>query len=160
MIKAGTLVFCALVILSISADAIQTKKKAPHFSLKTSEGATIDLKKLKGKLVLVNFWATWCGPCRAEIPAFVDVYEQYKDKGLEIVGISVDDDGWTEVKPFVERYKINYPVVIDNGSVARAYGNVSAIPTTFLVDKDGNLVDRHIGLMKKEALENLIKSYL
>jgi len=159
MKKACAVVVCAL-LLTGSVEAFQAKKKAPAFSLKTSQGTTVDLKKLKGKLVLVNFWATWCGPCRAEIPAFIDMYEQYKDKGLEIVGISVDDNGWSEVKPFVEKYKINYPVVLDNGSVARAYGNISAIPTTFIVDKEGNLVDRHIGLMKREMLESLIKSNL
>ena len=158
--KSACIVVSCILLLMGSAEAFQAKKKAPPFSLKTSEGTTVELKKLKGKLVLVNFWATWCGPCRAEIPAFVDLYERYKDKGLEIVGISVDDNGWSDVKPFVEKYKINYPVVIDQGAVVRAYGNFNAIPVTFIVDKEGNLVDRHVGLMKKEVLQSLIKSYL
>src|SRR5512135_1596144 len=81
-------------------------KKAPNFALKTSDGATIELSKLKGKTVVVNFWATWCGPCRAEIPGFLEVYEKYKSKGLEIVGVSLDEGGWNDVKPFVKKLNI------------------------------------------------------
>lgn len=135
-------------------------KKAPDFSLKTSSGKTIVLSKLKGKTVVVNFWATWCGPCRAEIPGFMEVYEKYKSKGLEIVGISLDEGGWSDVGPFVKQLNIPYPVVLGNSKVAEQYGNIDAIPTTFIVDKDGHIVSRHIGYMKKEDFETTIKPYL
>jgi peroxiredoxin len=134
--------------------------KAPDFSLKTSSGETITLSKLKGKVVVVNFWATWCGPCRAEIPGFIKVYEKYKSKGLEIVGVSLDQGGWNDVKPFVKKLTITYPVVLGNDRVAAEYGNIDAIPTTFIVDKEGNIIARHIGYMKEEDFENTIKSYL
>lgn len=149
------------VLLLIPAVALsQSTGKAPNFSLKTADGKTIELKKLQGKVVIVNFWATWCGPCKAEIPGFLDVYKQYKSKGLEIVGISLDQDGWKPVKPFMERYKITYPVVVGDGELADAYGGIEAIPTTFVVDKKGNIVTHHLGYLDKQAFEKLIKGLL
>jgi thiol-disulfide isomerase/thioredoxin len=138
----------------------QKLQKAPDFTFKTVDGKDIQLSKMKGKVVLINFWATWCGPCRAEIPGFLEIYEKYKGKGLEIVGISLDEEGWRVVTPFVQRFKINYPVVIGDGKVARAYGNIEAIPASFFVDKKGNIVERHIGYLSKENLEKKIKPLL
>ncbi len=138
----------------------QPTGKAPNFNLKTANGKTIELNKLKGKVVVVNFWATWCPPCKAEIPGFLDVYKEYKSKGLEIVGVSLDQDGWTPVKPFVESHKITYPVVVGDGQLADAYGGIDGIPTTFIIDKKGNITTRHIGYMDKASLENLIKGLL
>ncbi len=134
--------------------------KAPDFLLKTSSGKSIALSKLKGKIVVVNFWATWCGPCRAEIPGFIEVYQKYRSKGLEIVGISLDQGGWNDVEPFVKKFNISYPVVLGNEHVAEQYGNIDAIPTTFIIDKNGKIVNRHIGYLKKEDFEKEIKSYL
>ena len=149
----------AVALLTGFAPQSETKK-APNFSLKTNTGKTIELSKLKGKLVVVNFWATWCGPCRAEIPGFIDVYKMYKSKGLEIVGISLDQDGWNAINPFVKKMNINYPVVLGNDQIAQDYGNIEAIPTTFIINKEGHIVDRHIGYMDKESFEKMIKSYL
>ncbi len=142
------------------AFAMNNPKKAPDFSLETNKGSIVTLSKLQGKVVLVNFWATWCGPCRAEIPGFLEVYKEYKSKGFEIVGISLDQDGWKKVNPFVERFKIDYPIVMGNLKVVEAYGNFNAIPTSFLVDKKGNIVDEHVGYLSKEDLIKLIKPLL
>ncbi|MBI5464638.1 MAG: TlpA family protein disulfide reductase [Ignavibacteriales bacterium] len=150
----------AMLISFVVATTAAAQRKAPLFSLKTADGKVVELAKLKGKVVVVNFWATWCGPCRAEIPAFLEVYQQYKEKGLEIVGISVDDDGWGAVKPFVAKYKITYPIVVDNNKVARSFGDLSAIPTTFVIDKQGMIVERHVGSMNKRDFEDLIKPHL
>ena len=154
------LTFLTVAILVPVLVFAQPAGKAPNFVLKTANGKTIELNKLKGKVVVVNFWATWCPPCKAEIPGFLDVYKQYKSKGLEIVGISLDQDGWTPVKPFIESHKITYPVVVGDGELADAYGGIDGIPTTFIVDKKGNITKRHIGYMDKTSLENLIKGLL
>lgn len=159
MINRVSTVFVLALLIPMLAFS-QKSTKAPNFSLKTAEGKIIELKKLQGKVVVVNFWTTWCGPCKAEIPGFLEVYKQYKSKGLEIVGISLDQDGWKPVKPFIERYKITYPIVVGDGNLADAYGGIEAIPTTFVVDKKGNIVNRHLGYMDKGAFENLIKDLL
>lgn len=135
-------------------------KKASDFELKTSEGRTVQLSKLKGKVVLLNFWATWCGPCRKEIPDFLEVYQQYKGKGLEIVGVSLDEEGWSIVNPFVQQYKINYPIVIGTGKLVKAYGGFEFIPTTFLIDKKGAIVHTFTGVVTKAELERRLKDIL
>lgn len=151
-------VMAMLLMLGVGfACASAPPDKAPNFSLKTASGTTVELAKLKGSVVVVNFWATWCGPCRKEIPGFIEVYEQYKSKGLEIVGISLDRQGWEVVKPYIEQKKVTYPVVMGDDALTEAYGGISAIPTTFIVDKTGNIVKRHVGYMSKADLEGMIK---
>ena len=148
-----------LVALSVVVPA-QAGKKAPDFTLKTSDGKVVKLSKLKGKVVVINFWATWCGPCRSEIPAFNELYKQYAERGVEFIGISVDEGGWSDVKPFVEKMHMAYPVVLGDAALTRLYGGVDAIPTTFVVDRDGFLVERHIGSMNKQTFEALFTPYL
>jgi len=149
-----------LLTLVFSAGAMAQQKKAPNFVLKSSDGTTYELNKYKGKVVVVNFWATWCGPCRKEIPDFIEVYKKYEEKGLEIIGISLDRDGWAKVKPFVKANNISYPIVVDDANVAPSFGKIEFIPTTFIVDKNGNIVDEHVGGMSKTQLEAKLKPLL
>lgn len=146
--------------LAISATATAQQKKAAPFALKSADGKIYDLSNYSGKVVIVNFWATWCGPCRKEIPDFIELYKRYKDKGLEIIGVSLDQDGWTKVSPFVKQSNINYPVVLGNQKLVDNYGFFNAIPTTFIIDKNGIIVYEHTGTLSRTQLESKLKPLL
>jgi thiol-disulfide isomerase/thioredoxin len=159
--KLNIIITVIISVLFITGQALSVEKqKAQNFSLKTADGKVIELAKLKGKVVVVNFWATWCPPCRAEIPDFIKVYNQYKLKGLEIVGIALDKDGWDAVKSFINKMRINYPIVLGNENITRSYGSFKGIPTTFIIDKNGYIVDRQAGKLSKQALEQILKPLL
>jgi peroxiredoxin len=134
--------------------------KAPNFKLIDQDGNTITLKDYKGKVVILDFWATWCGPCQLEIPGYVDLYKEYKDQGLTIIGVSLDRDGWTPVRPFIEQYKITYPIVIGNMDIVSAYGGINSIPTTFVINKTGEVVHRKIGYKPKEYFKEILAELL
>lgn len=136
------------------------RKAAPPFTLKDAEGKTVSLEDYKGKVVLLNFWATWCGPCKIEIPWFVAFEQKYKDKGFSVIGVSMDEEGWSIVKPFLAEEKINYRVLLGNDSVGTLYGGVDSLPTTFVIDRDGNIAATHIGLVSKSDYEDEIVSLL
>lgn len=138
----------------------EQRKPAPEFSLKDADGRTARMSDYKGKVVLVNFWATWCGPCKIEIPWFIDMEQRFKDRGFAVLGISMDEEGWEEVKPYIEKRKVNYRVVIGNDEVADQYGGVSSLPTTFLVDRQGKIASVHVGLVSKSVYENDVQQLL
>jgi cytochrome c biogenesis protein CcmG/thiol:disulfide interchange protein DsbE len=136
--------------------AEKDRKKAPEFALKDAQGRAVKLSDFKGKVVLLNFWATWCGPCKIEIPWFMDFEKRFKDRGFAVVGISMDEDGWEAVKPYLEEKKINYRVMIGTDEVADLYGGVQSLPTSFLVDQQGRIASVHVGLVSKSVYENEI----
>lgn len=154
------IVAAVALLLSVSIGVAVAADPAPNFSLKTSDGKTIELKKLQGKVVIVNFWATWCPPCRREIPGMTKVYTKYKSKGLEIVGIALDNGGWDDVNPWLQKNPINYPIVLGNQELTELYGGVRSIPTTFVVDRKGNIVDKHVGALLEEDFEKVVKGAL
>jgi peroxiredoxin len=127
---------------------------APPFVLTDVQGNSFDSSTMAGKPAVINFFATWCPPCRGEIPGFVEVYEKYKGQGFVMAGISVDTDTRDKLPAFVAEQKISYPVLLGgDGSTAKAYGGVSAIPTTFFVGRDGAIRNVHVGFMDKAAFE-------
>jgi peroxiredoxin len=136
------------------------RKVAANFSLVDSNGAQVKLADYKGKVVLLNFWATWCGPCKVEIPWFMEFNKTYKDKGLAVLGVSMDDDGWKSVKPYLAEKKMDYTVVVGNDQVAQSFGGVDSLPTTFLIDRDGRIAFSHMGLAGKDTYEKEIRSLL
>jgi peroxiredoxin len=136
------------------------RKAAPDFTLKDSAGKNVKLSDFRGKVVLLNFWATWCGPCKIEIPWFIDFEKSYKDRDFTVLGVSLDDEGWTVVKPFIAERKINYPVVVGTEETSQQYGGVDALPTTFVIDRDGRIASVHQGLVSKSEYENEIRDLL
>ena len=139
---------------------VKERKKAPEFSLKDSTGKPLKLSDLKGKVVLLNFWATWCGPCKIEIPWFIEFEQKYKDKGFAVLGVSMDEEGWKDVKPYVESKKINYRVVVGDDSTATLYGGVDSLPTTFILDREGKIAAVHVGLVSKSDYASDIEQVL
>lgn len=143
-----------------AGDETVSAVKAPNFSLPDLQGNTLKFSDFKGKVILVDFWATWCGPCKLEVPHLVDLYEQYNAQGFEIIGIALDNSGAEVVEPFTREYNVTYPVVLGNREVAIAFGGLTAIPTAFLVDKSGNIVGKYVGYQEKAVLEEAIKKLL
>ena len=136
------------------------RRPAPEFALKDADGKTVHLEDYKGKVVLLDFFATWCGPCKIEIPWFMELERKNKDKGFSVLGVSMDDEGWEVVKPFLADLGVNYRVVIGNDATAQVYGGVDALPTTFLIDRNGRIAAVHVGLASKKVFEDGIQQLL
>jgi len=175
MIKKFLLVFVGLLLINLTAcenKRIETpenngdgselefqkadKKKAPDFSLASVDGKTVKLSDFKNKIVIVDFWATWCPPCRKGIPDLIEIQKEYKND-VVVIGISLDRDTKKDVPKFVKDYGINYPVVYGDGKVDKNFGGVQAIPTAFVIDKNGYIVDTHVGLVPKSTYTDMIK---
>ncbi len=140
---------------------LKARKPAPDFTLKDATGQAVKLSDYKGKVVLLNFWATWCGPCALEIPWFEQFEQQYKSRGFEVVGVSMDEDGWSAIKPFIAEHKVNYRILLGNDSVGELYGGVDSLPTTFIIDRDGHFAfPPHVGLAAKNEYLSEIQSLL
>jgi peroxiredoxin len=131
------------------------------FTVKDVDGNEVSLSSYKGKVVLLNFWATWCGPCKAEIPGFVRLQEKYRDRGLVVVGYSVDDTA-AKAKAYAAEYKMNYPILLGEGreDVQDAYGPIWGIPASFIISKDGKVCRKHMGIAPEAVFEKEVVALL
>jgi thiol-disulfide isomerase/thioredoxin len=156
----GIGLICLETASVLAQEASQPRTAAPEWELTDLNGKLIRFSDFRGHVLILDFWATWCGPCRVEIPHFVELQKQYGDKGLTVIGVSLDEQGPDVVKKFVKRLAVNYPIVIGNEKVAEAYGGIVAIPTTFVIDRHGRIVSRHIGYNDKATFEKEVQSLL
>lgn len=138
---------------------VRSPDLAPAFSLKNMDGKPLNLADSHGKVVFLNFWATWCGPCRVEIPDLVDLQNRYKDR-LQVIGLNVDDDDADEIQKYVEKTGINYPVAMAPAELRRQYGGIPALPTSFVLDTEGRVVQKHVGLFDPSLYETEIRALL
>jgi len=173
-LSVSVVVFCALGLAclfvfrssstrTVKAESIKPsgeRKPAPEFALKDADGRMVRLSDYRGKVVLLNFWATWCGPCRMEVPWLIEMQRDNKDRGFEVLAVSMDDNGWEDVKPFLAEMKINYRVMIGNDETAQNYGGVESLPTTFLIDRDGKVAVVHVGLTSKKDIQDGVDQLL
>ena len=165
---AATAVFIALAAGGCSTSSVKAasikpdkdRREAPEFTLKDADGKVVHLSDYKGKVVILDFWATWCGPCKIEIPWFMELQRADKDKGLEVLGVAMDDEGWETVKPFLADLGVNYRVVMGNDQTAQLYGGVDALPTTFLIDRAGKIAAVHVGLTSKKDIVDGVQQLL
>lgn len=135
-------------------------KLAPDFELQSLDGNSVHLSDFRGKAVLLNFWATWCEPCKIEMPWFVDLQKQYGPEGLQVVGIAMDDASPQDISKFAKDLGVNYPILIGKEAVGTAYGGVQFLPSTFYIGRDGKVIDKIFGLKSKSEIENDIKKAL
>jgi peroxiredoxin len=144
----------------LESRAITKSNTAPNFTLQDANGGTVELAALKGKVVLLNFWATWCGPCKIEIPWFTEFQKNYEAQGFTVIGVSMDEEGWKVVKPYIAEHKINYPIVLANEALNASYGGIESLPTTLLIDRTGKIAFIHSGLIGKSDYQKEIVQLL
>ena len=139
--------------------SVGDNNKAPEFTLPSTDGKNIRLSDYKGKVVIVDFWATWCAPCRKGIPDLIEIQKEFGKK-VVVIGISLDTDSKRDVVPFMQKFGINYPITYGTLEVTQQYGGVEAIPTSFVINKNGKIVDKHVGLVPKSEYADLINKLL
>jgi peroxiredoxin len=135
------------------------RKSAPDFTLNDATGAAVKLSAYRGKVLLLDFWATWCTGCKVEIPWFMEFQTTYRDQGFSAIGVALDDEGWKTVKPYVDAHPFNYSVIVGDLDFAKAYG-VRSLPVTLLIDRDGRIADTHDGIVDKSVWEEEIRTLL
>jgi thiol-disulfide isomerase/thioredoxin len=156
----------AMALVVIGTGCFQSKPKVPrdanmlNFTVSDLNGKSLDMREHLGKVVIVDIWDTWCGPCRMEIPHFIDLYSRYHSKGLEIIGVALAREGKDKVKAFVAQNGINYTSALYNDEAQKLFGMPNGIPTTYIIDQNGNIAEKIVGARDKAYFETKIKSLL
>lgn len=162
--------FAALVLCSVAGTALaqnangvlkpaNERKAAPELGLEDSVGKQANLRDYRGKVVVLDFWATWCHGCKEEIPWFAEFQRKYGDQDLRVIGVSLDDEGWKAVKPFIKAASVPYRIVLGNDATAKAYG-IGSMPDTFLIDREGRIAATNVGMVDRSGLEKNIQVLL
>jgi cytochrome c biogenesis protein CcmG/thiol:disulfide interchange protein DsbE len=146
----------------VTVNTDQSWGNAPDFTLDRLGGGSLTLSANRGKVIILDFWATWCPSCRQEIPDFVQIQKEYGDKGMTMIGVSLDRDRESAVRPYAEEVGINYPVVFgfDHSEVTDNYGGIPNIPTTFIIDQKGDIIEKYVGYQSREVFETKIRDLL
>ena len=146
---------------SIESDStVMTPKPAPDFSLKDMDGKTYNLSDYRGKVVMLNFWATWCPPCVKEIPEYVELQGEYGAQGVQFIGIPLDDEGVAKVRPWLAKHPVTYPILLPDTKVVGTYGDLSSIPVTFIIDRKGMIRESFVGIRQKPVVVEMLKKYI
>jgi peroxiredoxin len=148
--------YCMTLLAASSAALVADRSTAPDFQLWNSSGGRTQLSELRGSIVVLNFWATWCAPCRHEVPVLNRIHERYSGRGVAVIGVAMDDRGWPAVAPFVAQHRVSYPVLLGTPKVARAYGGVRTLPLTVFIDRDGRIVATHDQMLSEKQLEEVL----
>jgi thiol-disulfide isomerase/thioredoxin len=135
------------------------RKPAPDFALNDLDGTRVTLAAHRGRVVLLDFWATWCAGCKVEIPWYIEFQKKFAQQGLTSIGVAMDDEGWKIVKPYLEKNPINYPIVLGNPDLVTPY-RIAALPVTVLIDRKGKIADTHVGVVDKDTWERQIRQLL
>jgi peroxiredoxin len=149
-----------LSVFKMNAAPLTAGHTAPPFVLKQADGKTVSLASHKGQVVLLNFWATWCAPCRVEMPWFEEFSRTYANRGLVVLGVSLDDGGWKTVQPAISKLKVSYPIVLGDGKITKSYGMGDLLPATFLIDRTGKIRTVKVGFGDKVEFEKTIEQLL
>ena len=153
------LAWVSLVGVSAAITRAPLRPAAPDFQLGDSQGLPVELSSYRSKVVIVDFWATWCTGCKVEIPWFMEFEKKYKNAGLETIGVAMDAEGWDKVSPYLEQHPFNYRIVVGDDRFAKLF-NVSSLPMTLLIDRDGRIAEQHVGMVDKDVWEKEVLTLL
>lgn len=158
-------VFAARCVAACVAETVAVGQRlgitaAPGFTLTDASGKVVRLADFRGRFVLLNFWATWCPPCKMEIPWFVEFQRKYEEAGLVVLGVSMDEDGWAAVRPCLEKLPVNYRMMVGDAAIAGEFGGIETLPSTFLIDRTGRVAGSHAGIVDRTAFEEQLRMLL